>query len=88
MITRWLLVASTCAGLLWPATIRPSLKAWLKYAVAGKAEKWGRNYAMNVFLRGDLWDLENDGTPIVWHKDLGLLGGENYQGPQLINLWL
>jgi hypothetical protein len=39
--------------------------AWEKYALPGQISKTGASYGMNVFLRGDLWDLGTDGQPFV-----------------------
>lgn len=39
--------------------------AWEKYALPGQIGKSGAAYGMNVFLRGDLWDLGTDGQPFV-----------------------
>ncbi len=63
-------------------------QAWIKYALASKAKKWGFHSAMNVFLRGDLWGFEDDGHGILWHEDLGVIEAESYDGPMLLNLWL
>lgn len=42
--------------------------AWEKYALPGQIAKSGASYGMNVFLRGDLWDLGTDGQPFVIAK--------------------
>lgn len=42
--------------------------AWEKYALPGQIGKSGARYGMNVFLRGDLWDLGTDGQPFVIAK--------------------
>lgn len=43
--------------------------AWEKYALPGQIEKSGASYGMNVFLRGDLWDLGTDGQPLIIAKE-------------------
>ena len=42
--------------------------AWLKYSMAGRAQQAGIQHGMNIFLRGDLWDLGDDGKTISWQK--------------------
>ncbi len=42
--------------------------AWLKYGMGGRAQQAGIQHGMNVFLRGDLWDLGDDGKTISWQK--------------------
>lgn len=39
--------------------------AWEKYALPGQIGKTAAAYGMNVFLRGELWDLGTDGQPFV-----------------------
>jgi predicted amidohydrolase len=39
--------------------------AWEKYALPGQIGKTAANYGMNVFLRGELWDLGTDGQPFM-----------------------
>ncbi|MBM9577701.1 carbon-nitrogen hydrolase [Leptospira sp. 201903070] len=62
-------------------------EAWLKYALAGRISSSGANFGMNVFLRGDLWDLGSDGETIF-------VSGSRAQthprifGASLVNLWL
>ncbi|MBC6365896.1 nitrilase-related carbon-nitrogen hydrolase [Algoriphagus sp. AK58] len=42
--------------------------AWEKYALPGQIGKSGAALGMNVFLRGELWDLGSDGQPLVVSK--------------------
>ncbi|MEM8896245.1 MAG: nitrilase-related carbon-nitrogen hydrolase, partial [Bacteroidota bacterium] len=42
--------------------------AWLKYSMGGRAQQAGVQHGINVFLRGDLWDLGDDGSTISWQK--------------------
>ena len=39
--------------------------AWEKYALPGQIGKTAAAYGMNVYLRGELWDLGTDGQPFV-----------------------
>lgn len=39
--------------------------AWLKYAMVGRILKTEINTGVNVFLRGDLWNLGSDGNTLV-----------------------
>lgn len=39
--------------------------AWVKYALPGQIKKTKAQVGMNVFLRGNLWDLGADGQPFV-----------------------
>jgi hypothetical protein len=40
-------------------------EAWLKYAMPGRIHSSGAKFGMNVFLRGNLWDLGSDGQPLI-----------------------
>lgn len=46
------------------------LEAWKKYALPGRLPGTHTRYGVNVFLRGELWDLGTDGQPFM------LYGGE------------
>ena len=61
--------------------------AWMKYAIPQRTQAAGIKAGMNVFLRGELWDLGSDGATIrVSGTDTGK---ENVvQGATLTNLWL
>jgi hypothetical protein len=37
--------------------------AWIKYALSGRIHQSGASYGVNVFLRGELWNLGTDGQP-------------------------
>ena len=59
------------SGMTTPSDARASVghitegQAWLKYAMAGRATpEAGIEKGMNVFLRGNLWDLGSDGTTV------------------------
>lgn len=40
-------------------------QAWEKYALPGQIKNTAAQTGMNVFLRGELWDLGTDGQPMV-----------------------
>lgn len=62
-------------------------QAWIKYAMPGRAPAAGIAAGLNVFLRGELWDLGSDGATIrVSGRESGR--GEMLQGAVLTNLWL
>jgi predicted amidohydrolase len=41
--------------------------AWKKYALPGQIRKTNIHVGMNVFLKGELWDLGSDGQPLVYY---------------------
>lgn len=47
-------------------------EAWIKYALPGKLKSCGATIGVNVFLRGELWDMGSDGQPFFM-KDGQLL---------------
>jgi hypothetical protein len=62
-------------------------QAWLKYAMGGRAKsEAGITKGMNVFLRGNLWDLGSDGTTVVLNDSVHVAKSVN--GPSLTCLWL
>ncbi|MFN5171285.1 MAG: nitrilase-related carbon-nitrogen hydrolase [Cyclobacteriaceae bacterium] len=40
-------------------------EAWVRYALPGRLESSGALVGVNVFLRGELWDLGTDGQPFL-----------------------
>ncbi|MEQ8808300.1 MAG: nitrilase-related carbon-nitrogen hydrolase [Imperialibacter sp.] len=40
-------------------------QAWQKYGMLGRAPEFGIQTGLNIFLRGQLWDLGTDGNPLV-----------------------
>ncbi|HRJ31655.1 MAG TPA: carbon-nitrogen hydrolase [Cyclobacteriaceae bacterium] len=38
-------------------------EAWIKYALPGRLKSSGATIGVNIFLRGNLWDLGSDGMP-------------------------
>lgn len=62
-------------------------QAWVKYGMAGRIAASGAAAGLNVFLYGDLWDL--DFTSGQWRLSQGQTQIEgSCRGPALINLWL
>lgn len=50
--------------------------AWIKYALPGRIHQSGASFGVNVFLRGELWNLGTDGQPF-FVADGNLLEREN-----------
>ena len=61
--------------------------AWLKYALAGKLADAGIEHGINVFLRGDLWDLGSDGHTIVVREST-VVEAKHAAGAAIVNSWL
>ena len=63
--------------------------AWLKYAMTGRIKSTAIKSGVNVFLRGDLWNLGSDGHTLIWNNKAPVLSKntENNTG-SLINVWL
>ena len=63
--------------------------AWLKYAMTGRIKSTAIKTGVNVFLRGDLWNLGSDGHTLIWNNKAPVLSKntENNTG-SLINVWL
>jgi len=62
-------------------------EAWVKYGMVGRIDSCGATYGVNVFLRGQFWDLGSDGCTQV------VRGEETYQterveGAALVSTWL
>jgi len=62
-------------------------EAWLKYALAGRLAGAGIGHGINVFLRGDLWDLGSDGHTIVLRAGT-VLEAKHVPGAAIVNSWL
>lgn len=43
-------------------------EAWAKYALPGKIKSTSAKVGMNVFLRGEFWDLGTDGQPLIIYQ--------------------
>ncbi|WP_428661292.1 carbon-nitrogen hydrolase family protein [Runella sp.] len=62
-------------------------QAWLKHAMGGRAKaEGGLTKGVNVFLRGQLWDLGADGTTVVLDDSATVT--KKVKGGTLVNLWL
>ncbi len=62
-------------------------QAWEKYALAGRLRDTTARAGVNVFLRGNLWDLGSDGHTIA-QVGSNLHKGANVKGAALHNFWL
>lgn len=63
--------------------------AWLKYAMTGRIKSADIKTGINVFLRGDLWNLGTDGQTLLWNKNTPLLSKDiKDKTGSLINVWL
>lgn len=60
--------------------------AWLKYSMGGRAQKAGIDQGINVFLRGNLWDMGSDGKTISM-KEGGLKVNDPDQLATITCLW-
>ena len=62
-------------------------EAWHKYALLGRIASAGVKHGVNVFLHGELWDLEAENSPSIlvkgqeWVESVGTRAA-------LLNLWL
>lgn len=64
-------------------------EAWLRHAMAGRATpEAGITKGLNVFLRGNLWDLGTDGTTIILNDSTGTKTAPRVDGAALTCLWL
>ncbi|AFD05765.1 nitrilase-related carbon-nitrogen hydrolase [Solitalea canadensis] len=61
--------------------------AWLKYSMGGRALKSTVSNGINVFLRGKLWDLGDDGS-VIYLKNKTVNHSKIIDGAALINIWL
>ncbi len=62
-------------------------EAWLKYSMGGRAPKISSiKLGINVFLRGNIWDLGDDGHTIVY-KNGKVFTSPFYDGPQITVVW-
>jgi len=62
-------------------------QAWLKYALAGRLAGAGVEHGINVFLRGNLWDLGSDGHTVVVRGPT-VAEARHVAGAALANSWL
>lgn len=61
--------------------------AWLKYSMGGRASRSAIRNGINVFLRGKLWDLGDDGS-VIYLKNNSTNYSKITDGAALINIWL
>jgi len=62
-------------------------QAWLKYALGGRCAVAGIASGINVFLRGDLWDLGSDGHTVVV-RGSSVLEARHGTGAAIVNSWI
>lgn len=62
--------------------------AWIKYALPAKAESHGIRWGMNVFLKGNLWDLKGAGRALIIEDGTLHVGEGADDSAALYNLWL
>jgi len=63
-------------------------EAWVKYALPAKAQGHGIRWGMNVFLKGNLWDLKGSGRALILEDGTLHIGEGGDDGAALYNLWL
>ena len=63
-------------------------EAWVKHALPARAKKHGIRWGMNVFLKGNLWDLKGYGHAIILENGITHVGASDHQGAAIYNLWL
>jgi hypothetical protein len=61
--------------------------ALLKYSLPGRLSSAGAHYGVDVFLRGNFWDLGSDGYPILVDNEK-TIKGKYISGAVLLNFWL
>ena len=62
-------------------------EAWHKYALLGRIASAGVKYGVNVFLHGELWDLEAENSPSIMVDGQAWVEASATRAA-LINLWL
>lgn len=62
-------------------------EALLKYSLPGRISSAGVHLGVEVFLRGDFWDLGSDGYPILVDHEK-TIPGNSLSGAVLFNFWL
>jgi predicted amidohydrolase len=64
-------------------------EAWLKYAMCSRAPKANIHSGINVFLRGDLWDMGSDGSVLLSSNTVVFQAEQQTEHVgQIVNLWL
>ena len=62
-------------------------EAWHKYALLGRIASAGAKYGVNVFMHGELWDLEAENSPSIMMNGLSWVESIATRAA-LLNLWL
>jgi hypothetical protein len=62
-------------------------EAWLKYALAGRMADAGIGHGINVFLRGNLWDLGSEGHTIIVRGQT-VVEARHVASAAIVNSWL
>jgi Carbon-nitrogen hydrolase len=63
-------------------------EAWVKHALPARAKKHGIKWGMNVFLKGQLWDMKGYGHAIILENGITHVGAAREDKAALYNLWL
>lgn len=64
-------------------------EAWKKYAMLGRIKEAAIKTGVNVFLRGELWNLGTDGHTLIWCNNTAQEpAAPNDKTGSLINVWL
>jgi predicted amidohydrolase len=65
-------------------------RAWSRYALLGRYASSGARAGVNVFLRGALWDLGDDGRSVLvsGEGEGKATEGSRRDGPALLNQWV
>ncbi|MFN8295530.1 MAG: nitrilase-related carbon-nitrogen hydrolase [Chitinophagales bacterium] len=64
-------------------------EAWKKYSMLGRIQEAGIKTGVNVFLRGELWNLGTDGHTLIWcNNKVQEPAAPNDKTGSLINVWL
>jgi predicted amidohydrolase len=61
-------------------------QAWRKYALTGRIARSGARAGVNVFLRGEIWDLGSDGYSVIANPTEAMETKSSRAA--LLNLWL
>lgn len=64
-------------------------EAWYKYAMLGRIKTTGIKAGINLFLRGDLWNLGNDGQTLIWNNNMPIVSKTAIKKTgSLVNVWI
>jgi hypothetical protein len=62
-------------------------QAWIKYALPGRISRAEARWGVNVFLRGQLWDLGSDGRTMIVHSGQVTQVTAEHRAA-IVNLWI